>query len=173
MAKLNLTTPWNEYYNEISAFFGDDPDVNVIFDYENMIIKLYVSSPDKAAALDKLLVPEQVFGNVTLKIEVMQPNTTNDRKFVKFDEDHPQYMPCLFATALFENPIFSYLKTIDGVLSFNATYVVFKKQVLQYFTDDLGDINGIKSTLAQTIARDIFIEQTGIFFCTDTKDPNE
>ena len=51
------------------------------------------------------------------------------------------------------------------------TYVVFKKEVVQYFNDSLGDIHGVCSTLMQDIAKDIFEDTEGVYFCTDTENP--
>ena len=46
------------------------------------------------------------------------------------------------------------------------TYVVLKKEVVQFFNDNLNDIHGLETTLYQTIAKDVF-DGTGVFFCTD------
>lgn len=40
-------------------------------------------------------------------------------------------------------------------------------KVVQYFNDDLGDAHGVCSTLYQEIAKDVFGEHEGIFFCTN------
>ena len=48
------------------------------------------------------------------------------------------------------------------------TYVVFVKEVVQYFNDDLGDANGVCSTLYQDIAKRLFTSTEGVFFCTNT-----
>ena len=49
-------------------------------------------------------------------------------------------------------------------------YVVFKNRVVQYWSDNLGDINGNTSTLYENIARDVFGETDNVCFNTDTKD---
>ena len=51
------------------------------------------------------------------------------------------------------------------------TYVVFVNEVVQYFNDDLGDVYGQCSTLYQEIAKDVFGETEGVFFCTDVEEP--
>ena len=45
-------------------------------------------------------------------------------------------------------------------------YVIFQKEVVQFFTDDLTDIYGLCSTLYQDIAKDVFENVGGVFFCT-------
>ena len=44
MARLNLVSPWVEYYHKVQAFFRNDPDINVIFDDEEIELKIYVSN---------------------------------------------------------------------------------------------------------------------------------
>jgi len=46
-------------------------------------------------------------------------------------------------------------------------YVVFRNEVVQFFNDEMGDPNGLKSTLYQDIAKDVFADKDGIFFCTE------
>ena len=75
----------------------------------------------------------------------------------------------LYVYALSGNDEFSEAHKIEGALGFDAVYVVFKKNVIQYYTDNLGDLHGIKSTLAENIARDIFVQHPGVFFCTDVE----
>lgn len=55
---------------------------------------------------------------------------------------------------------------------FDLTYVVFEAKVVQFFNDDIGDINGIKSTLYEDIAEEVFEKKEGIYFCTN-KDVTE
>lgn len=97
MARLQLSPPWDIYYQELNALFGQDKEIHVIFDEEEYEIKLHVDEIDKATALEELLL----------------------------------------------------------------------KEVVQYFNDNIGDINGNCSTLYEIIARDIFPNVNGIYFCTE------
>lgn len=49
------------------------------------------------------------------------------------------------------------------------TYVVFEKEVVQYWNDNLADYNGLTSTLYQDLAKEIFEDANldGVYFCTD------
>ena len=73
----------------------------------------------------------------------------------------------LFKAAFEGNPALSYIHTVEGPFAFNATYIVFKNKVVQFFNDSLDDVNGMKSTLYQEIAKEIFGDNVGIYFCTD------
>lgn len=158
MAKVNLSAPWVTFYHEIVALFGDDPEIKIVYDEDENIIKLLVNNTHKAEALTQLLPPERTYGKVTVQVQVIPANTL---------EASPA---ALFEAAFENNPAFSFSKTVQGVLSNPLFYVVFKNKVVQYFNDDLGDIYGNCSTLYQDIAKDVFGEQEGVFFCTDVEE---
>lgn len=158
MARLQLSPPWDTYYEELNALFGKDKEVHVIFDEQEYEIKLYVDKIDKATALEELLPKTVEFGNVELKITVYPPNEV----VRNLRSNDPV---TLMETAFRNNPIVSRIKTATGI--FKVTYIVFVKEVVQYFNDNIGDINGNHSTLYEIIARDIFPNMNGIYFCTE------
>ena len=167
MAKISLSSPWVLYYHEVEAFFKADPEINVVYDEKENILKLFVDNQTKAEALMNLMPPQKDFGSVTLVIMVIPSNTkkTTFKTFAKADTmgligaalEGNNILSSIQETTLFTNPI---------------TYVVFKPQIIQYFTDSLGDINGLCSTLAQEIAKDIFTEIDGVYYCTDKVKPD-
>ena len=55
MARVKLSAPWDEFYNEVNELFKYDEEVRVVFFEEQKTIKLYVDNPAKAEALQKLL----------------------------------------------------------------------------------------------------------------------
>ena len=172
MANLKLISPWRNYYNKVQAFFKEDPDVNIVFDEDNMDILVFVQNPYKAEALNYLLKSEQKYGDTTVSITVVPVNNDPDvKKHIKSSYNDENYAH-LYSVAFCGNTIFSELRVIRGLLGFDAIYVVFDKHVVQYYIDNIGDLHGMKSTLAEDIARDIFVEKPEIFFCTDiyTKD---
>lgn len=175
MAKLKLVAPWDEYYNKMRAFFVEDPDVTILYDEEEeKHIKVLVRDPCKAEALTDLLVSVKNFGGIKLTIEVVPANDTPDgikRRFKIARNEENYYTE--YESALVGNRAFSYTYKVENVMGFNAVFVVFQKKVIQYYNDNLGDLNGMKSTLAENIARDIFVSRRSVFFCTDTRDENE
>ena len=155
--KTKLSPPWIEYYRKLEAMFGPDPDIKVEFDEDEMHIKLYVESHEKATALDELLPVQKDFGNVSVFIEVIPAN------------DEPKRID--YIKRAFEgNPAFSYATTIEGIMSNPISYVVFKPEVVQIWSDNLSDVNGLTSTLMAEIAKEIIGQDDGIFFCTDKKE---
>ena len=63
--------------------------------------------------------------------------------------------------------MFSYVEEVTGIFSNPITYVVFVNEVVQYYNDNLSDIHGLRSTLYQEIAKDIFETRLGVYYCTD------
>lgn len=161
MAHIKLAPPWITYVSEVEQMFKYDSKVHVVYDNDEMTLKLYVDDGTKADAIAKLMPEEMVFGNTTLKISVIPGN---DTKMPRLSKDE------MFIDAFYGNPAFSFTKTIKGIFTNDLVYVVFAKRVVQYFNDDLGDIYGQCSTLYETIAKNIFLPQEGVYYCTDAKE---
>lgn len=163
MAILKLSSPWVIYYRQIEAMFKTDPLVHVIFDEEAYHIKVYVDEAEKAEALSILLREEQVFGNVTLKISVIPPN---NEEYTENFQSPAEIYDAAFDT----NDAYSFSREVLTPFGAALTYIIFRKQVVQYFTDNLADYYGLSSTLYQDIAEGIFNPLDNVYFCTD---PNE
>lgn len=165
MAKLKLSPPWVVYYRKLSAFFKEDPEVRITYDEIEQEIKLYVDNAEKAVALEKLLPHEQNFGNVTLYITVVPANkTTFDSVKVAYSTSSSDIIQICF-----NNKAVVGVKVVDGIMTNRITFVIFKKEVVQWFSDDIGDWHGICSTLYQDLAKEIFGNIDGVFFCTDNE----
>ena len=162
--KATLSPPWVTFYRELETLFENDPDVLVQYGathggdgdaVEEPEVTVYVEGSDKADALAQLLPAERTFGDVTLRVTVVP---ANDKEETRAE---------LFARAFAGNPALSYVAELDGVMTNPMYFVVFRNQVVQYWNDNLGDINGNVSTLYQEIAKDVFDGEQGVFFCTD------
>lgn len=160
MARIKLQSPWVQYYDKISVFFEEDPDVQVLFDEDKPEIKIYVEDQAKAKALAELIPAEQKYGKVVLKVGVIPGNAESSSEG-------------LISDAFRGNPIVESIKTISGIFTNPITYVIFQKEVVQYYNDDLGDAYGNCSTLWQEIAKSIFKEQEGVYYCTSELDPGD
>lgn len=163
MAKLKLSSPWITRYHEIEAMFRYDPEVHVVYDEEESVVRLYVDNQYKADALASIIKHETDFGNVKLFVEVIPAN--GGLPIISNVKNET------FEIAFKDNGAFSFVKKISGIFTNDLIYVVFKKQVVQYYNDDLGDIYGNCTTLYQEIAKDIFEEREGVFYCTDIEAP--
>lgn len=157
MAIISKSAPWITYYRKVDALFKKDDEVLVVFDEENLVLSLYVDDQAKASALNVLIPMEKVYGNVTLKIKVIPPND-------KFSNMRMDDALSIASVAFRDNNAVYMVRDVSGIL--NIVYVIFKKDVVQFFDDNLGDIHGNCSTLYEMIARDVF-EDVGIKYCTD------
>lgn len=150
---IKLSPPWIVFYEKINALFKDDPAVKVDYDEDTKAIRLYVEGAEKADALSQLLPTEKTFGDITVKVTVIPANMESPSRLQ------------LFQKAFEGNPAFAYIHESGGIFNFN--YVVFKAKVVQYEGDNTGDLNGLTSTLYQDIAKDVFEDVSGVFFCTE------
>lgn len=158
MNKMKLSPPWITYVNKIKALFDGDPDIKFDYSEEEYYLKLFVNNEEKADALMKLLPSQKEFGNVVLKISVIPADNAVD------------YLH-LFQTAFAGNPHVSDITSVETPFGNSLNFVVFKKEVVQFFNDDTSDINGVCSTLNENIARDVFRESYDtVYFCTDVKE---
>ena len=154
--KLDVASPWVTFARKIYMLFAEDPDVRCEWNNEDLEMKIFVENPIKAEALDRLLPDTKQFGNVTMTITIIPANDN----ISKTD---------LFKTAFAGNPAVSYVESVDAYgQTFN--YVVFEKEVVQYYNDNMGDLHGVESTLYQDIAKEVFEDCPGIFFCTDIEE---
>ena len=169
MAQINLSAPWVLYYRKIEEMFKQDPSIRVIFDdsSDKKKLTLYVDDLQKAAGLSELLIPSVTFGETTMTINVVPANANTVRAYYSFVgkfTDTIDMLNCCFL----RNRAFAYATKLDGVFTNPIYYVVFSREVVQYFTDDIGDMNGVCSTLYQEIAKEIFKPIDGVHYCTDT-----
>lgn len=164
MAMLKLSPPWNIYVAEVEALFKFDKQVHVVYDQEERKLSLYVDDGRKADALDKLIPHEVEFGNIVMHVEVIPANAYTGNLSVSKDT--------LFKLAFDGNEAFSRAIAVrNAYMTNDLTYVVFVKKVVQIWTDNLGDLYGLHSTLYQDIAKDVFGDCDGVFFCTEPNEP--
>ena len=157
--ELQLSSPWITFFRKLQELFKNDKDVALSYDFDNNI-KLRVINYEKANALKKILPEKKIFGNVTVHITVEYNDISED----KTKEE-------LFTVAFAGNQAFKYAYTFSAG-SNPITYAVFEKKVVQYWNDDMSDPHGVSSTLYQDIARDVFDNNMGVIFSTDSDKDN-
>lgn len=155
---MKLSAPWITFYRELEALFREDKEVRVAYDEEAREVRIYVdNNQTKADALTALLPEEKEFGSVTVKVAVIPSNTGN------------MSGPELISRAFDCNPILNRIQVVESPVG-KFSYVVFKKRVVQFYNDELSDLNGVRSTLYQEIAKDVFRPEFGLCYCTETED---
>lgn len=165
MAKLKLSSPWATCFRQFKAFFQKDNGIRVIFDEDVPSIKLYVDDAKKADALAYLIPSRRQFGNIEMRITIIPPNGggLNAEEY-----DNPG---AAILSALKGNKAIVGFQPVESA-GFSALFIVFAKEVVQYYNDNLADLNGLTSTLYQDLAEEIFTNHRGIFFCTSTGEGN-
>ena len=155
---ISLSAPWYTYYHELEALFGQDPDVTLDFDEDELIIRLYVFKEEKAYALSQLLPAVKEFGSISARVRVVPANN-------KYENDYE-----LLLKAFKDNPVFA-----AGVKEemTDMNYILFKKEVVQFYNDQFDDPRGYRSTLYKTIADDVFAGVHDAFFSTDLVEESE
>lgn len=150
--EISLSAPWYTYYHELEALFGQDPDVTLDFDEDELIIRLYVFKEEKAYALSQLLPAVKEFGSISVRVRVVPSDD-------KYESDYD-----LLLKAFNGNPAF-----VTGVKeeTTDMNYILFKKEVVQFYNDQFDDPRGYRSTMYKTIADDVFAGINNVFFSTD------
>ena len=159
MAKIAISSPWVGYARKLYMLFGQDPEINILYDNDGPEVRLYVNNSEKAEALTKVLPAVKSLGNVELKITIIPDNI----------EDTPID---IFRKVFSGNPILADIITDDNPTQIGFSHVLFKKEVIQYFNDCLNDPMGLETTLYEDLARDIFEDPEGVFFNTQADDDN-
>lgn len=160
--KIGLRPPWVLYHEKVKALFGGDKDISVEFDDELMKMTIRVNSARKADALSRLIPGMVNFGDVIACICVVPPNSSGET----LPDDAS---PIDVISAAFEgNPVVSQIRAVSKGIFRDLCYCVFKKEVVQYPADNLGDVNGNESTLMQCIAQEVLENAEGVYFCTSS-----
>lgn len=164
--KVGLSSPWITYYRKINALFGVDPDLDVKYNDDTddtKTISIESTNTFKIMALEKLLKPSVTFGNITVSVKCLVKN------------DEKEAVSALFKTAFSGNPHLSDI--IDKkVIAVDETFVLFKKEVIQFFNDDCTDYFSNWNGLAEDILRTVMNEGILVNIGTDihsTTDLNE
>lgn len=164
--QFNLSAPWNEYNNQLIALFDEDEDICVedihtskLNDYD-YIISIRVYNHKKFEAMYRLLPDVKEFGNVKVKIIIYDMENEAAEKEPKLIDD--------LETLFTGNPSFNRVVKLRDMAGCEHDFVVFEPEVVQYFNDDLKDLNGFRTCLVQDVARDVFedLMAKGIRFCT-------
>ena len=155
-----LSPPWHTYFSFIKESIGSDPWVKVLDMAEisgaQYIITIQARSREKARALATILALRKTFGNIIVDLEILHngeavspyepPLTIND-------------LVGVFNQALGTNRYFNSVK--PGGFVTTLIFPIFKKEVIQFFNDDISDFynnfNGVAADVfAEVLRPDIY-----------------
>ena len=154
---LKLTPPWYTYFNLIKHSIGKDRYIEVFNMKElsdtDFLIQIKTRNKEKALALATLISPIKKFGNTRIYIEVtycgevVKPTKTpqNVNNAIK-----------IVRKALGTNHYFESVEHVT-LMGRITIFPVFKKEVIQFFNDDLSDLynnfNGVAADVFSEILR--------------------
>lgn len=150
---LNQSPPWVAHARKIKAIFDYDDDVDVVYDNDDLVVRLLVRGQAKADAIDKLINHEVEFGNVTLTVSVVPAN----------GEETPA---SICRDAFYGNEAVNEIYTSTEGFGHDMAFVVFEPIVSQFFNDNLASPFGVESYLFEDMARDVFALD-GAVYSTD------
>lgn len=151
-----LSPPWYIYYQKLCSLFKEDGQVT-IGELEKKPDDLYiaeitVSDKEKQAALQQIIVQDIEIGRTKVKFTFTDPLDVSQA-----DGDVPLET---FIAAFQGNPILVKTATVHPPTGATVHYVVFKKEVIQFFADDITDYYGNYNGLAANIAKEVFVPTT-------------
>lgn len=154
---LKLSSPWYTFYSDMEALFKNDKDIMMDFNDEDMVITMRVTGQAKAEALAQILPDEVEFGNIVVKIIIKPSNLEEKVSYVK-----------LFQQAFMGNDVLKNAVELNTPMG-DFYYAIFKKEVVQYYNDQMNDINGNRTTLYENIAKEVFRPEIKMFYCTSAE----
>jgi len=156
---VRLSPPWYTFFDLIKYTIGKDDQVKVLemeeVDDRYFLIPIEVNDEDKAIALATILTPYKEYGNIKVYAEVLYCG-----KVVKPDDKKQNvcslYM--FYKEALESNDYFAYVEFRD-FFGKMILYPVFKKEVVQFFNDNMADLyNNYNAVAADAFAEVLELE---------------
>ena len=150
--KVDVSPPWYTLLHKFEALFGDDPELTVGFESndDGYFITLESRNSTKLDALEKMLKPALDFGNVGVKLKFKVSNdapSTYERAIDAFSG----------------NPMFEDIlpRSFMPGAQIDQVCVIMKKDIVQFFNDNLDDFYGNLNLLPTDIAKEIFADEDG------------
>lgn len=161
---VKLSPSWYTLWNEIKASIGNDPDVKVnplVTKSSPFEVPIDVTGHDKAVAIVSIMALRHQLGNITVDIQVK-----DEKGNVVSPEtpESPEQLVEMVKKALGNNAWF-----VDVVAKSpfpharTIVYPVFKKDVIQFFNDDLSDLYNNYNNVVAFVFGDVLNPAPGGF----------
>lgn len=160
-----IQSPWVTHWEMVKAMFAKDESVRIsdlIYipsnNGNNAIYKFQIlaTDNDKAAAIKDVLLQSIEMGNITLKIDIgagteifHEIDSNKGNSIVELDD---------YKRVFVGNPAFYDVIDIADFYGVHHKFVVFEREVVSFFNDDLTDPWGLWNGLYEDIARNIFVD---------------
>lgn len=161
MDNVKLEAAWWQIYKEIKNFIGADPEVEIgdMDESEAPKYRFTIASQNesKIKALSKVLINHYDIGNITLDI---------DFDFIKNDDEDEEITKDDIEAAFQGNPYYVTTQVTTKGMFEDLCYVVFTKEIIQFFNDDLSDLYGNENIIVADLALERCNRGENMYFCT-------
>jgi hypothetical protein len=145
---LGLQAPWITILGKLQAMFAEDGEVEVKcpdMEANPFVINIDTINATKCEALKRVLKTHYELGNVTVDI------------VVRVIDDGVQEDPTIedFIEAFSGNPVFVTTASVTNPMGQTFDHVIFAKEVIQFYNDDISDIYGNFNGTVEQVACDI------------------
>lgn len=153
VGKEKLSPPWYIHRDKLSALFEEDGQVTIGKVEKRSdgqyTAEITVSDKEKQAALQQIILQNVNFGNVKLTFTFADP--------LDIPQANDDVSPETFIAAFKGNPIL--VKAMNAVNPWQLpeTVVIFRKEVIQFWADNMADFYGNYNGLAVDIAREVLV----------------
>ena len=158
--EVELSAPWETIQHEVNHLLGPDPEVHVTEVVEgeggNYSFDVCSKNGKKIAALEKVIKNVFKLGNITLTVNFVH------------ERDEEDVTAQDFIDAFEGNSNFVTVEETSKGLFQDLVYVIFAKEVLQFFNDQLDDIYGNRNIIVADAANDVCnkSKEGQMYFCT-------
>lgn len=153
VGKEKLSPPWYIHRDKLSALFEEDDQVTIGKVEKRpdgqYTAEITVSDKEKQAALQQIILQNVNLGNVKLTFTFADP--------LDIPQANDDVSPETFIAAFKGNPIL--VKAMNAVNPWQLpeTVVIFRKEVIQFWADNMADFYGNYNGLAVDIAREVLV----------------
>lgn len=157
--KIKLSPPWTTVEKKIRALFKGDEDITIkpMKRLADGNLELSLEGPDacKMIALNSIMKTKYNFGNFNLNL-VFKTTDKKDINPIKINEWFNN-LYSIYEDAFCSTATVIDVKDVQDRTGAENVIIEFKKEVVQFFNDDLTDFYGNWNGLYTDIATDIFI----------------
>ena len=165
---VKLSPPWYILRNKIYNLLGADEEL-IISELEesetkkgSYVVTISSQNDAKLEALKKIMISHFEFGNISVDV---------DFEYIRDEDDEVTIED--YETAFEGNPYFvQAVETGKGMFQ-GIKYIVFAKEILQFFDDDLTDLYSNMSIIVADAVKDVCKKYNNVNFCTDDPDAHK
>ena len=163
-APPRLSPPWESFRSELNATVGVTPGVSVSPTVETATgytVTIKANTHARGVAIASVVAPTQTFGNVVVTVRVVGPNKEAIAGVTPTSADilAAQETRAFAGNPLFQRAVVRQALPIEG--SPEVVYPVFDRAVVQYFDDNIADLDNNANKVAADAFADVLDRAPG------------